>query len=518
MANFIPNSNIILLSNVPLDNTYADTLTFANSTAQTQYFQSKAIQAMTFSDFTYQRVEQAVRVPINAERLWNCNYLMFQNTNFGTKWFYAFVTRVEYRNPETTYLYFEIDDLQTWAFDYILHPCFVEREHVANDTIGLHTIPEGLEIGPYVTTSINSILTDGIENYVLATEVVDGSGVEWISTGAINGMIMGAYFAPVNAVSIYGVLDAYNKAGKIDAIIGIFGFASPFFSWSAFSPTIGHFDGAARTLTYTPKNNKLYTYPYCVLTFMCNGQASELRYENFNGSPSFEYVAGSFVNSNVVGYPVNYEGEARAIEHSLSFSNILISPFIKNSFQNWLAQNKNTLSTQAVFDGISLLSSTLNTIPSLATMNFSAAGTGLNQVVGTVENVAMRMAKVEDRKAIPNGLGGSLYGGDSLILAKNAGFYSYCRAIKPEYAAIVDQFFDTYGYKVNTVKIPEINSRQSWNYVKTGKAMITGSIPFETVSHIRAIFDRGITFWHGDFVGDYTRPNSIVGGGGNGQT
>ena len=30
-----------------------------------------------------------------------------------------------------------------------MKPSFIEREHVSDDTIGIHTVPEGLETGPY---------------------------------------------------------------------------------------------------------------------------------------------------------------------------------------------------------------------------------------------------------------------------------------------------------------------------------------------------------------------------------
>lgn len=40
-------------------------------------------------------------------------------------------------------------------------------------------------------------------------------------------------------------------------------------------------------------------------------------------------------------------------------------------------------------------------------------------------------------------------------------------SIKQEYARVIDNFFNMYGYKVNDVKIPNITGRLNWNYVKT---------------------------------------------------
>lgn len=40
--------------------------------------------------------------------------------------------------------------MQTWFFDVTLEQCFVEREHVMNDTIGANLQPEPVDLGDYV--------------------------------------------------------------------------------------------------------------------------------------------------------------------------------------------------------------------------------------------------------------------------------------------------------------------------------------------------------------------------------
>ena len=91
-----------------------------------------------------------------------------------------------------------------------------------------------------------------------------------------------------------------------------------------------------------------------------------------------------------------------------------------------------------------------------------------------------------------------------------SGFYSYCKSIRPEYANIIDQYFSMFGYRVNTVKVPETNSRQSWNYIKTININIAGNVPTQYMEEIKQMFDRGVTLWHGDYIGDYGRDNGIV--------
>ena len=92
-----PNTNVILLKNVPISNNYKDTLWFDDKTSQENYF--KSLKLFDLKNYTYQRVNLGVtRVGIDAEKLYCCNYMMFQNASFGNKWFYAFVTKVEYVN------------------------------------------------------------------------------------------------------------------------------------------------------------------------------------------------------------------------------------------------------------------------------------------------------------------------------------------------------------------------------------------------------------------------------------
>ena len=111
-----PQTNVKLLRNVPLDNTYEHTIYFGDAGSQTSYF--SGLTKYNLTNYTYQRVNSnQMRVAKKADDLYDCNYLMFQNTAFGSKWFYAFVTGVEYVNNETSTITYEIDVMQTWFFD-----------------------------------------------------------------------------------------------------------------------------------------------------------------------------------------------------------------------------------------------------------------------------------------------------------------------------------------------------------------------------------------------------------------
>lgn len=159
----VPNTTVKLLSGVPLDNTYTDSIYFDSLSAQQTYFNSKVTR--TFSAMTYQRIgRNKIRVQVESDNIYNCNYLMFQNTSFGSKWFYAFIVDTpEYINDNVTEITYEIDVIQTYLFDVVLKPCFVEREHQATDEIGDNVLPEPVDTGDFKSYYSNNVVFDSYD-------------------------------------------------------------------------------------------------------------------------------------------------------------------------------------------------------------------------------------------------------------------------------------------------------------------------------------------------------------------
>jgi hypothetical protein len=162
-----PNTNIILLQGVPLDNTYTDTIYFADATAQYNHFLTYT--SMMFPAQSYQRVNKGtLRLQVTADNIYNYNYLMFRNASYGQKWFYAFINKINYINDNTSEIEYELDVMQTWMFEAILEPSYVEREHSATDIIGENIAPEPVNIGDIRCTDIirwNSAW--GLDDYAL---------------------------------------------------------------------------------------------------------------------------------------------------------------------------------------------------------------------------------------------------------------------------------------------------------------------------------------------------------------
>lgn len=147
-----PESDIYLLTNVPLNSHYNHTVLYDN--VDTQYADFFSHRAFTFTEQSYQRWKRGyLRVAAKCDDLYGVNYLMFRNSGFGNKWFYAFVDTPKYINNNCSEIHYTIDVIQTWMFDYDIPPCFVEREHSATDEIGDNLVAEDIDCGELEVTN-----------------------------------------------------------------------------------------------------------------------------------------------------------------------------------------------------------------------------------------------------------------------------------------------------------------------------------------------------------------------------
>lgn len=173
----LSGTNIRFLSGVPFNNDYKHTRWFDTQTAQEDYFLAKNV-VHSMSEAKFQKIEgrNFISVDKNIDGLWGTNYVMFQNNLYSTKWFYGFVTKLEYKNSSTTYVHFEIDVLQTWKFSMNFKPSYVLREHCplweADGNPVVNTLDEGLNYGTaYETVNVMNLKPyDGVLFLVIVTK------------------------------------------------------------------------------------------------------------------------------------------------------------------------------------------------------------------------------------------------------------------------------------------------------------------------------------------------------------
>lgn len=509
-----PETNVKILKNVPLDNTYEHTLWFDNATVQASYFADN-LTKFHLTNYTYQRVNKGtIRVEINANKLYDCNYLMFQNTAFGNKWFFAFITAVEYVNNVCSEITFEIDVMQTWLFDYQMDRCFVEREHSLTDNLGDSLTDENIFCGK--ETVVNSIQDFNYSDMyigILATEGADGSK----STGNIyNNVYTNLAFegnVPVtedNISSITYLINEYIKNGKEGSIINIFQY--PKFCYDKRKA-----DGVAEDIQiahsynhpldgYTPKNKKLYQYPYNYMNMSNNaGENVIYKYEYFK-NPVFPYfvIEGTYIsNVSLMLYPRDYRSTDSYgdVDNCISINSFPQCAFGGDTYKQFLYQNQANLTTALVgtaISGLTALATSGASIPISTALAGSTLGK-INQTVGQYES-----AKLKSDSSY-----GSINNSNIRSGKKRYKFTCYHVTITNEYARIVDDYFTKFGYKTDKVKVPNRNSRPHWNYVKTIDCTLTGSVPADDMKKIISVYDNGVTFWkNGSEVGRYDLDNS----------
>lgn len=507
----VPSTIVKLLSNIPWDNTYKDVLTFGSLSEQTQYFNSKA--QFTFSNFTYQRYNPdrgqiaAIRIPILADTLYRCNYLMFQNSAHGNKWFYGFIRELNYINESVTEIIYELDIMQTWKFDYKIKECFVEREHTNDDSIGSNLVEENLELGDYVGGKPYIVPELTPENSSFCVLATFDSQLQ-PSSGAVYGMVYSglaiSYFNSVSDVQAF-IRDA-DTAGKTDGIVSIFQFPSYFLSKSDL-PYLKVLD-KTRTKHYSdidgyiPRNNKLFTYPYNFFyVTTSNGNTAEFKWEFFETNPIQVSIAGALSpNPQFLFIPKHYKISTGTqagynINEIMTLEGFPQCAYASDVYKVYLAQNATQLRTMAVTEG-------LKAIGHVASLD---AGGLFNQAA----SVANTLAKINDMRVLPQQAKGN-HSGNALYAMGVNNFTFFDMYITKKYARIIDDYFDMYGYATHLVKKPNVTGRRSWNYVKCINAQIKGNIPANDLSRIVQVFNDGVTFWHTDDIGNYSLNNSII--------
>lgn len=547
MAYVIPQGTIHFYKNVPLNPTYNDVLLATSPNSIRGKIGRYEDGSLACNQESYTRVnnESKVRVGLNAEKLYTCNYMSWENNGFGQAgmWFFAFIVNVEYINNNCTEVTYLIDDMSTW-FPYCeLKQCYVERETPATDNLYEHIEPENLAIGELIETQ-NMAYYDLGHTKVLFMASTDSEGNRPepipgeddpydLSFSWVNGIKSALYYILYDCEStedmrkLYQVLNAYNNNGQAENIIAImlvpefltenmrdthFKNAYALDSWTLTAPT--SIDG------YIPKNKKLFTYPYSRIQLSNTvGGTSEYRYEDFLGGViEFQVTGCAFGTPSVMVEPRLYLKHVGADnDQSLLLTNFPQAPCFNDSYRAYLAQNKNSLASQAMLGMMAGVTSIMigaglafGTGGAAAPIGAEIAGLGMmtGGVISTASSIAKPLAADADAKNLPVKVSG-LVQADALNLVKGVTqIQAKFLTVKREYAEMIDSYFSAYGYTCNKVKVPNISARAIWNFTKTQGCCVVGNAPAMALKNIASIFDHGVRFWKDpDDIGNYSGNN-----------
>ena len=543
----LQNSQIMICKNIRLEKSYKDVLNYTESQMVTLCQQNAVATSNTYSFIRSEK--NIIKTGFSYNDALKCNYMAFQNSDYSNKWFFAFIDDVEYANDGTCKIKYTIDEFSTWYDYWDPEPCFIVREHVNDDTIGLHTIPEGLECGEYV---IN--VTGDVETNLYTTELIC-IGVSYLPDNtpfATQNRVYGGVFSGVYYVlfkfteSAAKFVQAMSDIGHANDIVCLFmipiAIANVSYTdgWStgnlgdqtdinfrvlpnsAGVITLRNADitlSSPSTLNgYTPKNNKLFCYPYNCLTISNNaGTQAEYKYEDFiNNTPIFSLVAAVSPSCSVWLFPNNYKKSSDTkggYNWGIPVAKYPMGSWNSDMYTNWMTQNGiNILGHRIDAPTAHAIMGSGQLLAAGATGQYESIGTGLGNMLGAVQE--MYRASM-----IPNQIGGQVSSGDVTYAYNKMSPTYYKMSIRSEYAAIIDDWFNRFGYKINRVKLPNQTGRTYWNYVQIGSSENIGyspstasrSVPAYSMEIINTIFRNGTTIWHNHAnVGNYSLNNTIV--------
>lgn len=544
MISITPQGDIYLCK-TPLENDYKNQLTFSSASAQSTYFTSKIFK--TLDNYTYIKHDNIIKVGLNIDEIINCNYLFYRNEGFSNKWYYCFITNMEYVNENCTSITFETDVWQTYQFNLTYKQCFVEREHVNDDTIGLHTVPENLETGDFIVNSVEEFGNTQMNVKYIAMAYTSNPEdlFPTITAKEYTGLYSGYHYMILGSPSDADtMIQGFANNGMLEKITCLFTIPSglirnsvhwyngpgatgsdevevgglyPMFALVPSDPVGSHNEITMLSSTnvninstingYTPKNNKLFTGDYNYLYVSNNtGSDIKLNYEDFiNNQPAFKISGSISVGCATKLVPLNYKkldttgtGMGNSLfTYGVNGSKYPTLAWVGDAYTNWLTQNAINLGTSFVSSGMSVLGSAFTGNPLYA--------------MGGLFDITNKLGQLRQHQLVSDTGQGSLNNGDLTFSSKKMNFTIYRMSIKQEYAQIIDKYFDMFGYKVNIVKLPNITGRTNWNYVKTIDCNVEGDIPQQHLQLIRQMFNNGVTLWHNATkMYDYSQSNNIV--------
>lgn len=554
-------STSIYIGTVPFDSSYRHVYYIPDRQQQESYFLSCCPNELRRNDYTYQRLQNAVVVPFNAEELYGCNYCMYKNANYGNRWFYSFIADIEYVSENSSRLYLKLDIFQTWFPDCEVPACNVEREHVNDDSIGAHIRDEGFSVGEMkVQYSVYDYLTLWLAVASAAEPLNDGTYVnvagdnyQHLPSGTSVTVFdpvtqMGEFKRFMNMLSDNGQQDAVSAVYMIPAVIvpgvsskengvgGAWVDASKGTRYDNLEYDMGmtHLDG------YAPKNNKMLCYPFeYVEVSNMGGQVQQLRMEFMRTKGILELTrsGGTDVNSRCVYYPRGYNGIDWFYEGVVTLPPYPTCNWVYQSWANIEGSYRMTGSVDvpniqssgtAPFSpalipegnqgfGFESKPYDINTLTQGKPVEslIQSIGQVFSADIGTgIVNTAMSQYKVQAElsklQRTPNTTRGGTNSSAVMVNTETYGMVARKYVCRAEIAKQVDDYFSTYGYLVSETKKPNITGRRSWNYVKTNACNVRGKVPPSVLQAFNSMLDGGITFWHTPDVGNYALDNSIV--------
>lgn len=543
------NSKIILVKNINIDKQYTNVLSYTEA-QMLELCRSQGHLVAQAENYSFLRNTGTIMAGFTYEQCLQANYIAFQNPDYSNKWFFAWIDDVIYKGNRNTEITFTIDAWSTWFDKWQKKVCFINRQHVNNDTIGLHTIPENIDVGEVTQEKLTEDLSYGNEfGYWIAVasnwKIKDGStgnelleidkGTQYSGVTVYDNTVFGTQLFFFNITSLSSFTDLVllllrtNADGHIEDVQNIFILPDIAISPSKLtehSASVGEQNFSFYTLSYDltpekfntvinkittfsdfqPKNNKCFVYPYNYL-FVSNNQGSNniYKYEDFNTETCvFENQFSIAIGGSGRIVPKNYKGMTTNDDEALALGKYPTCAWSSDAFTNWLTQN-----------GVNMVVSLGLTAGAIAGTIATGGATAPILVGATMSvagNIANTIGQFYQASLLPNISGGQATGDVIWAFDRNKFSFRQMR-VKTEYLKIIDDYFTRFGYAIKSLELPNITGRRYWNYVEIGgnEEIGYGDVPSKYMEIINNACRRGVTIWHNHAnVGNYSLDNIIT--------
>lgn len=532
---FSPTTNLRLLS-TPLESDYGNTLWFPDIATQTAYFTSKTVK--TYANFNYIKKDNTIVVPDEIDNLYNCNYIMYQNSNFGTRWFYAFINRMEWASNGSTRLYVSTDVIQTWFFDIKYYQSYVDRCHSDTDVVGDNIVPESFttgDAGGYQQAGSQDLSPNWV--LVYATAQYDGSPAPAVTGSKIASGSGLVYNKAFNQSDLTAVLNQYVKNGTATAISRIqqvpVGNHSPAIAFPKYPSAING---------YVPTNKKLLSGAFITNYATMYGQEI-----NFNPA---------FINGDSVTMQIDVEGTGGVVScivtnyGSSNVANISMNAAIPeatwayNQYKNDYnlhsgsnsiyrkrsVENRNFNMYRGILQGVGGAMQVAGAAIDIVNPMTHVMGSGVSNAVqgglsgvSSILNAAQALGQIsggydeisQDLMAINESYNAPATGGvpaSNMFIQSGKTALSYGYKVPPlELVKRCDKYLSVYGYKQSEYRTINLHARLNWTFIKTVGLNASGNFPDEDMKIIKNAFNNGIFFWsYTAAFGNFDQLNPIV--------
>lgn len=555
---FTPDTNVRLLS-VVLEPGYSNTLWFPDVATQAEYFTSKTVKFL--EDNQYVKPQDGyIEVEGSPEQYYNINYLMYQNNNISNKWFYAFITSVEWASMHSTRLVLEQDVIQTWFFNVQMRNCFIERMHTVTDNLGGNIVPEPIGGAKLHYEYAISYTTNGQQAVILATCDETGKPISGETIDRFT--YSGVGVRKTNIATLPAILNRYVQNGLADAVVGIY--LLPL-SFPYDVPDRGEMMPKLRPENidgYTPKNKKLLSG--CFISNFVSYMGQELEFNpEYVGVGTSQYTPETKFKVNikidelhgavVIAVPLyglsssastdlfpNYPSPLtmyiqlpkstwsyNTYENNYNLHSASNAIYVERSKQNRglgaFNASAQALSgaSQAILGSVSKLTSPAAVVNPFGAINGAIqqgiggaqsvvnGGIQFQQYASGIDEITQSLTEIEENLNAP--ATGNLTQSNPYTQLNLTDLFVGYKTPNRRIAMQYDNFLTMFGYAIKNLDTPSRHNRKAFTYLQAPDLEVEGNIPGDAIMTIKQAHKAGVRYWvYNKTYMDFMQDNGVL--------